>query len=272
MQIIEKTAFIENVLAASMSPSDGRIARLVARRPVRALTHSSLARRKARTSIMVEIFTVGGGEYLVNVFQAVAAWTGNGGYKSLIQVTMVMGLALSVIVLAFNQDWRAWLNWFLGATLIYMCLMVPRIDVHVTDRSTRAWPRPMSQRAARPRADGELHQPGRRLSDRSAELVFGLPGDLNYSKNGMIYGARLYDATRSLRISDPEFAANLDEHVRQCVFYDLLLGRYSMKQLAESDDIWATIAPGSAGAGPEVPDPRQADDSVTLDRHLPRGL
>jgi conjugal transfer mating pair stabilization protein TraG len=79
----------------------------------------------------------------------------------------------------------------------------------------------------------------------SAEVVFGLPGDLNYSKNGMIYGARLYDATRSLRISDPEFAANLDEHFRQCVFYDVLLGRYSMKQLAESSDIWTTIAPGS---------------------------
>lgn len=83
---------------------------------------------------MVEIFTTGGGEYIVNVLNAVAAWTGAGGYKSLIQVAMVMGLALAVIVLAFNQDWRAWLNWFLGATLIYMCLMVPRMDVHVTDR------------------------------------------------------------------------------------------------------------------------------------------
>src|SRR3546814_6126812 len=83
---------------------------------------------------MIEIFTVGGGEYIVNVLNAVASWTGAGGYKSLIQVTMVMGLALAVIVLAFNQDWRAWLNWFLGATLIYMCLMVPRMDVHVTDR------------------------------------------------------------------------------------------------------------------------------------------
>jgi conjugal transfer mating pair stabilization protein TraG len=79
----------------------------------------------------------------------------------------------------------------------------------------------------------------------SAEVVFALPGDLNYSKNGMIYGARLYDATRSLRISDPEFAANLDEHFKQCVFYDVLLGRRSMKDLAESTDIWATIAPGS---------------------------
>ena len=195
---------------------------------------------------MVEIFTVGGGDYLVNVFQAVAAWTGNGGYKSLIQVVMVMGLGLSAITLAFNQDWRAWLNWFLGATLIYSCLMVPRLDVHVTDRlnpglapaNVSNVPLGLALMAS------FTSQVGDYLTG-SAEVVFGLPGDLNYSRNGMIYGARLYDATRSLRISDPEFAANLDEHFRQCVFYDVLLGRYSMKQLAESDDIWATIAPGS---------------------------
>ena len=83
---------------------------------------------------MVEIFTTGGGEYIVNVLNAVASWTGAGGYKNLIQVALVMGFALAVIVVAFNQDWRAWLNWFLGATLIYLCLMVPRMDVQVTDR------------------------------------------------------------------------------------------------------------------------------------------
>ena len=195
---------------------------------------------------MVEIFTVGGGDYLVNVFQAVAAWTGNGGYKSLLQVVMVMGLGLSAITLAFNQDWRAWINWFLGATLIYSCLMVPRLDVHVTDRLNPSLapanvsnvPLGLALMAS------FTSQVGDYLTG-SAEVVFGLPGDLNYSKNGMIYGARLYDATRSLRVSDPEFAANLDEHFRQCVFYDVLLGRYSMKELAETSDIWTTIAPGS---------------------------
>ena len=195
---------------------------------------------------MVEIFTVGGGDYLVNVFQAVAAWTGNGGYKSLLQVVMVMGLGLSAITLAFNQDWRAWINWFLGATLIYSCLMVPRLDVHVTDRLNPSLapanvsnvPLGLALMAS------FTSQVGDYLTG-SAEVVFGLPGDLNYSKNGIIYGARLYDATRSLRISDPEFAANLDEHFRQCVFYDVLLGRYSMKELAETSDIWTTIAPGS---------------------------
>jgi conjugal transfer mating pair stabilization protein TraG len=159
---------------------------------------------------------------------------------------MVMGLALSAITLAFNQDWRAWINWFLGATLIYSCLMVPRLDVRVTDRLNPSLaPATVSNVPLGLALMASFtSQVGDYLTG-SAEVVFGLPGDLNYSKNGMIYGARLYDATRSLRISDPEFAANLDEHFRQCVFYDVLLGRYSMKELAESGDIWATIAPGS---------------------------
>jgi len=212
---------------------------------------------------MVEIFTIGGGEYIVNVLNAVAAWTGAGGYKSLIQVAMVMGLALSVIVVAFNQDWRAWLHWFLGATLIYMCLMVPRLDVHVTDRINPSLA--PAEVANVPLGLALMASFTSQVGDylvRSSETVFGLPTDLDYSKNGMIYGSRLFDATRSLRISDPEFAANLDEHFRQCVFYDLLLGRYSMKELSASDDIWAVIAPGSAARAQKFLT-RNPDDSVS---------
>ena len=211
---------------------------------------------------MLEIFTVGGGEYIVNVLNAVASWTGAGGYKSLIQVTMVMGLALAVIVLAFNQDWRAWLHWFLGATLIYMCLMVPRMDVHVTDRVNPSLA--PATVANVPLGLALMASFTSQIGDylvRSSEVVFGLPNDLNYSKNGMIYGARLFEATKGLRISDPEFAANLDEHFRQCVFYDLLLGRISMKEIAESNNIWTTIAPGSQARAQKFLT-RQADDSV----------
>jgi conjugal transfer mating pair stabilization protein TraG len=195
---------------------------------------------------MVEVFTIGGGDYLVAVFRAVAAWTGNGGYKGLLQVVMVMGLGLSALTLAFGQDWRAWINWFLGATLMYTCLMVPRLDVHVTDRINPSLAPANVSNAPLGLAlmASFTSQIGDYLTG-SAEVVFALPPQLGYSKNGVVYGARLFDATRGLRISDPEFAANLDEHFRQCVFYDVLLGRVSMQTLANSPDIWATIAPGS---------------------------
>src|SRR3546814_13162431 len=90
-----------------------------------------------------------------------------------------MGMVLAVIVVAFNQDWRAWLNWFLGATLIYMCLMVPRMDVHVTDRVNPSLapatvanvPLGLALMAS------FTSQAGDYLT-RSAELVFGLPDEI----------------------------------------------------------------------------------------------
>ena len=194
----------------------------------------------------VELFTIGGGEYVVNVLNAVAAWTGDGGYKSLLQVCMVMGLGYSVVIVAFNADWRAWLNWFLQATLMYMVLMVPRLDVHVTDRINPSLA--PAQVANVPLGLAMMASFTSQVGDYlvgSAELVFGLPGDLDYSRNGMIYGSRLFEATQNLRINDPEFAANLDEHFRQCVFYDVLLGRYSMETLSKAPDIWSAIGPGS---------------------------
>lgn len=195
---------------------------------------------------IVELFTIGGGEYVVNVLNAVAAWTGDGGYKSLLQVCMVMGLAYAVLIVSFNADWRAWLHWFLQATLMYMVLMVPRLDVQVTDRIN---PNLAPAHVANvPLGLAMMASFTSQVGDyliSSSELVFGLPGDLNYSRNGMIYGSRLFEATQNLRINDPEFAANIDEHFRQCVFYDVLLGRYSMEKLSKAPNIWNVIGPGS---------------------------
>ena len=83
---------------------------------------------------MMEIFTIGGGEYLVNIFNAVSAWTGGGGFRALLRVVMVIGLIYTLLIVAFSLDWRAWFNWFLGATLIYGALVVPVTSVRITDR------------------------------------------------------------------------------------------------------------------------------------------
>ena len=190
----------------------------------------------------VEVFTIGGGDYIVNAFNAVAAWTGAGGYESLIRVTLVLAFAMVMAVVAFTLNWRAWYNWFLQSALIYLCLMVPTVDVKVTDRLN-----PDLAPAAVdnvPLGLGIMASFTSQIADyltTSAETVFGLPDGMSYADNGFVYGSRLVAAAQSLRINDPEFAANLDEHFQQCVFYDVLLGKYSMEALANARDIWALI-------------------------------
>ena len=192
---------------------------------------------------MLEVFTVGGGEYLVNTFNAVAAWTGGGGYRSMIRVVMVMGLIYSLLVVSFTLNYKAWLNWFLQATAIYLCLMVPTVDIKVTDRVNPSLA--PATVANVPLGLGVLASFTTQIGDyltRTAETVFVSPSELNYSSNGLIYGARLFDATRNFNIRDAEFSANLDHYMKQCVFGDIMLYQKSLTDLANATNLWGAIA------------------------------
>jgi conjugal transfer mating pair stabilization protein TraG len=195
---------------------------------------------------MVEVFTIGGGEYIVNVFNAVAAWTGGGGYKGLIQVVMILGLIYSLLVVAFTLNVRAWMNWFIGSTAIYLCLMVPTVDVKVTDRINPSLA--PATVANVPLGLGVIASFTSQVGDwltRTAETVFVMPSQLSYSTNGMIYGARLFDQTRNFQIRDAEFATNLQSYLKNCTFGDILLHQKSLTDLAASKDLWTDLGPGS---------------------------
>ncbi len=195
---------------------------------------------------MVEVFTIGGGEYIVNVFNAVAAWTGGGGYRSLLRVVMVLGLIYTLLSVAFTLNFRVWMNWFIGSTLIYSCLMVPTVSVKVTDRVNPSLAPATVDNV--PLGLGVIASFTSQVGDwltRTAETVFTMPSQLNYTTNGMVYGSRLLDATRNFQIRDAEFATNLSSHFKNCVFGDIMLGQKSMTDLATAKDLWATMAPGS---------------------------
>ena len=199
---------------------------------------------------MVEVFTIGGGEYIVNVFNAVAAWTGGGGYRALLRVVMVLGFIYALMAVAFTMNVRAWLNWFLGSSLIYSCLMVPTVTVKVTDRINPSLAPAVVANV--PLGLGVMASFTSQVGDwltRTAETVFVMPNELNYSTNGMIYGSRLFDMTRNFQIRDAEFSTNLQMHFKNCVFGDILLHRKSLTVLSQSKDLWRDLAPGSPARG-----------------------
>lgn len=196
---------------------------------------------------MLEVFTVGGGEYLVNTFQAVASWGGSGGYKSLIRVVMVMGLIYALLVTAMNLDWRVWFRWFLQSTLIYSCLMVPTVTVKVTDRVNPALA--PANVAGVPLGLGVMASFTSQVGDyltRTAETVFAMPAQLQYSNGGIIYGARLWDKAMTFQVKDPVFRGNLDNYMKQCLYYDILLGTADITALSQSTDLWTDIGATAA--------------------------
>ncbi len=187
----------------------------------------------------MEVFTYGGGIYLVDVFNAVAALAGSGVMESLIRLALALGLVFVLIHLVFATDFLIIVRWYVSALLVYGILFVPKLDVLVTDRLNPALPAAVVSNVPFGLAyfAGLSSQVGDTLT-RHTETAYSLPNDLLYSQNGVIFGARLLEATTSFRITDSEFAANISEYVEQCVFYGLLLGHLDLEEMKRSPDIW----------------------------------
>ena len=203
---------------------------------------------------MYELFTLGGGTYLVDLLNAVAAITSGGAYVTLAQLAGVGGLGWVLFRTAFGGSWKDNAKWMLLFVAVWGAMIVPKATVRVVDRLDPALaPAVVANVPVGLALFASLtSQVGDGLT-RLTEQAFTLPDDLAYQRHGLIFGARLAAATTRLEITDTVFARNIRNYARQCVFHALLLGHISADDLRESTDIWGLVTAGgtpSAGASP----------------------
>ncbi len=203
---------------------------------------------------MYELFTLGGGTYLVDLLNAVAAITSGGAYITLAQIAGAAGLAWVLFRTAFGGSWKDNAKWMLLFAAVWGAMIVPKATVRVVDRlDPTLAPAVVANVPIGLALFASLtSQVGDGLT-RLTEQAFALPNDLVYQRHGLIFGARLAAKATRLEITDAVFARNIRNYARQCVFHALLLGHVTADDLRESTDLWrlvtATGTP-SAGASP----------------------
>ena len=200
---------------------------------------------------MYELFTLGGGTYLVDLLNAVAAITSGGAYVTLARLAGVAGLAWVLFRTAFGGSWKDNAKWMLLFVAVWGAMIVPKATVRVVDRLDPALaPAVVANVPIGLALFASLtSQVGDGLT-RLTEQAFTLPDDLAYRRHGLIFGARLAAAATRLEVTDAVFARNLRAYARQCVFHALLLGHITADDLRESTDVWRLVtAAGSPSAG-----------------------
>ena len=200
---------------------------------------------------MYELFTLGGGPYLVDLLNAVAAITSGGAYVTLAQLAGAGGVAWIVFRTAFGGSWRDNAKWILLFVTVWGAMIVPKATVRVVDRLDPALAPAVVANVPIGLAlfASITSQVGDGLT-RLTEQAFTLPNDLVYRRHGLIFGARLAATATRLEVTDAVFARNLRNFTRQCVFHALLLGHISADDLRESTDVWGLVtAAGSPSAG-----------------------
>lgn len=197
---------------------------------------------------MHEIIVYGGGEYYRDVLNGVALMAG--GISGYIKLIMLVGLAFAVIKMAFDLDVKAAFRWFMMSMIIYTLMWVPKVQVHVTDVFNPALTG--ADVANVPIALGVTASVTSKVGHRVTQLTeqaFAHPGDVAYSKTGMIFGAKIFEGLRRAQIADPVFDQNLRSFVKGCIYYDLLEGHYSIGELARQNDLW-TYVTATKGTNP----------------------
>ena len=200
---------------------------------------------------MYELYTLGGGTYLVDLLNAVAAITSGGAYVTLAQLAGIAGLAWILFRTAFGGSWKDNAKWIGLFVAVWGAMIVPKATVRVVDRLDPALaPAVVANVPIGLALFASLTSEVGDGLTRLTEQAFALPNDLAYRRHGLIFGARLADKATRLEVTDAVFARNLRNYARQCVFTALLLGHVSADDLREATDIWQLVtATGSPSAG-----------------------
>lgn len=213
---------------------------------------------------MYTLETIGSGEMLWTLFNAIAALLRPGG-GSLMQSFIVMGTAIGSVAAigytVFRNELRPFLSWFISSQVIIVGLLSPVSTVMIKDVLTGNVRTVDNVPFALAFTASTLSSLGTGIT-RAIEVVFqaapsyvGGRGfysggvrqqtfdQLAYTQTGFMFASHVMAQMKGVQLANDDLAENLKEFVNQCVVYDALIGtNYTMHDLKRSDDIWGLVS------------------------------
>lgn len=196
---------------------------------------------------VMDIYTITGGELLKAFYTATAAMFHYDGILGIFRTAIIIGGVCTVGQFIVKRDPRTMFLFVLKYAFAIAFILTPTCTVFIHDRTD-----PL-------RADltvdnvplvlGVVGGLSSKLSDKITqmfEFFFHSPNDMDYSQTGMIMGAKLFLSASHIKITDPLFNSNMQKFMQQCVFYDVMYGRYTLKDLNQSKDIWDLVKTNSS--------------------------
>lgn len=190
---------------------------------------------------MWDVYTYGGGEYLVQVFGAVALFFG-GPFQSLAQVAGLLGLtAILMAHLGPKHNFDA--AYILRFAVFYGALFVPKADIAVVDRITPVLGGGVVQQV--PFGLAVFANFTSFIGDRLTtlyETAMSFPADQRYQANGMVFGATLLKSAPQVNFSDATFAGDMSLFLDICAGSMFANDPTLVDQVEKSQDVWGLLS------------------------------
>ncbi|MCY0801965.1 conjugal transfer mating pair stabilization protein TraG [Providencia rettgeri] len=188
------------------------------------------------------VYVLGGGEYMMQVFNGVAAIVGSSSWESMFRIALLISAASFFVVYLRGHDPKEVIKFAAYIILVSSVLLGPKRSVQIIDRTDPTGVYLVDN------VPLGLAAPAHMISSIGTSLtelyesIFHMPDSLSYSKTGMLFGANLVGNVSDVMSTDGNIAELMSLYTKNCVIGDILINhKYSFQELMNSRDPYTLI-------------------------------
>jgi conjugal transfer mating pair stabilization protein TraG len=197
---------------------------------------------------MWEIYAYQNSDSLFGIFNAAAAIHASSDYMAAVAAVAFCGFVAALIAYAFAPEKLQGWKWLATVVLVFSVLIVPRVTVGIVDKTGGSAVKVVANVPFGVAMLGSITSTIGHTLTGLFETAFqvipgvgGLPSELTYEKNGLMFGNRLIRDTGSVVFQDPNFRTDLINYIHNCTMYDLIDGTVDPGTFSGSDDVWTLM-------------------------------
>lgn len=190
-----------------------------------------------------EVWTTGGGYYIEDIFQFLAAVTSGDQWESMLYFGLMFGMAFMCVKVFFAGNMSGMMQWIMMLAIVGGLGVGPRARVVIMDTT---YPLeiygtvskvPLSVAFVAHFTTTASHA----LTERM-ETLLSAPDDLTYQRHGMLFGATLMSQAARWRAVTPTIANQLSTFMENCMIDGSNIGLVDPNELARTGNLSSFIS------------------------------
>lgn len=188
------------------------------------------------------VYVLGGGEYMMQVFNGVAAIVGSSSWESMFRIALLISAASFFVVYLRGHDPKEVIKFAAYIILVSSVLLGPKRSVQIIDRTDPTGVYLVDNVPLGLAAPAHMISSIGTSLTELYEFIFHMPDSLSYSKTGMLFGANLVGNVSDVMSTDGDIAELMSLYTKNCVIGDILINhKYSFQELMNTRDPYLLI-------------------------------
>ncbi len=192
---------------------------------------------------MLTMYVIANGDLVREGLNALVTFLGENSFGSLTRIVTTFGIYGVILAFIKHRDVTEMIKWFAMMVFFSSVMIAPKTELAIYDSSS---PGSALEVDNVPVSLALIASTFTSMSygvTTAIETAFHLPDELQYSKTGMLFGSKLFQASHDFRILDPDLHAEMNSYVQNCILGDIKINqKYTYAELKESESLWDTTS------------------------------